>query len=373
MTFHRETCLAWLASAELPPDALTDLFESEADPVRIYEAFVAHGELPCDLPLAGSVKRLLMNNSAESIMHVFARHIEQNAIKVITAVDQSYPQKLIGIPDAPVILFYQGEISALDSRTVSVIGSRNASFKGMEDTEKIVEKLSAQGITIVSGLAYGIDSASHQGCLKGGSPTVAVLGCGLGQNYPAENAGLRKRILQQGGLILSEYAPGEKPLARHFPWRNRIISGLGDCIALMEARIRSGSMTTVQHALNQGKDVFVYPGEPGNPKYEGNHQLLREGAIYFTVADDLLEDMGWLDKKTDIRQNTKQAKDQLHQLTPSEMKVIQALENEETSFDRLCLLTGLPASELNAALSMLQIYGLVQSLPGKTYRCVQEN
>ena len=132
-------------------------------------------------------------------------------------------------------------------------------------------------------------------------------------------------------------------------------------------------MTTVQHALNQGKDVFVYPGEPGNSKYDGNHQLLREGAIYFTSADDLMEDMGWLDKTQDVRQNKNQTKDRPQQLTPSEMKVIQLLEKEEMSFDRLCLLTGLPASELNAVLSMLQIHGLIQPLPGKTYRCTQEN
>ena len=372
LTFHRETCLAWLASAELSPETLMDIFEHEQEPVRVYESFAAQGKLPGDIPLNGRIRQLLLHNSADRVMHEFARHIEQHEIKAITAFDSSYPQKLIGIPDAPIILFYQGKLSALNSRTVSIVGSRNASYKGMEATEKISEKLSNHGVAIVSGLAYGIDSASHQGCLKGNSPTVAVLGCGLDQNYPAENAGLRRSILQQGGLILSEYAPGDKPLARHFPWRNRIISGLGDCVILMEARIRSGSMTTVQHALNQGKDVFVYPGEPGNPKYEGNHQLLREGAIYFTSAEDLLEDMGWLDKKPDVRQNTKETQALLQQLTPTEAKVLQVLENEEMSFDRLCLITGLPASELNAALSLLQIYGLIQPMPGKTYCRTQE-
>ena len=371
MTFQREACLAWLASAELPPETLRELLEREQDPVEIYNMFVLNGKLPIDIPLSGRIQKSLSHNSAESAMNDFASCIAQNGIKVMTCFDDCYPRKLTDIPDAPGILFYQGDLSSLDKNSVSIVGSRNASYKGMDATEKISEKLSLHGITIVSGLAYGIDSASHKGCLKGGSPTIAVLGCGLDQNYPAENAGLRNRILLQGGLVLSEFAPGEKPLARHFPWRNRIISGLGNCITLMEARIRSGSMTTVQHALNQGKDVFVYPGEPDNPKFEGNHQLLREGAIYFTSAEDLMEDMGWLDKMQDVRQNKSQTAIQPQQLTLSETKVIQALENGELSFDRLCLVTGLPASELNAALSVLQIQGLIQPLPGKTYRYLQ--
>lgn len=368
MRYSRTACLAWLASGGLSPADLTAVLEEEPDPVRLWEGCVSGGGMDL-FPDSGRLRALLRKNSAEKYMDAWESLMERDGIRAMTMGDEAYPERLRPLPDAPALLFYQGDPGTLrEGRTVSVVGSRSASARGLEATRKMTEALSEAGVRIISGLAYGIDAAAHTGCLKGGSPTVAVLGCGLDQNYPAENEPLRRSILAHGGAVISEYAPGEKPLGWHFPVRNRIISGLGDCLVLMEARIRSGSMTTVQHALNQGKDVFVYPGDPESVKYEGNRQLLREGAIYFTSAGDLMEDMRWLDKTRVVGQNSGGEEAEEPDLSPEEKKIWKAVEGEEQGFDELCARTGLSPAQLNATLSMLQIQGLVEALPGKRYR-----
>ena len=366
MDYSKELCLTWIASAGLPPMLLRSLLQSEMSPIQIFTRFQQHGSFTSEIPLSVNMVTTLKQNSSPAVMNMWKKKLSLHHIHVMTAMDACFPERLREIPDSPEILFYQGSLSALERNTVAVVGSRNASRKGLEAARSISEKLSERGIGIVSGLAYGIDTAAHQGCLQGGSPTIAVMGCGLDMDYPAENAGLRKEILSHEGLILSEYAPGEKPLGWHFPWRNRIISALGDCLAVMEARIRSGSMTSVHHALEQGKDVFVYPGDPGSPRSEGNHQLIREGAIYFTCAEDLTEDMGWLDKTEDVRQNNGHDNMEVH-VSPLEKKVLDELEAGERSFEQLLDVMGIPASALNASLSMLQIQGLIKALPGKRF------
>ncbi|MBQ9211866.1 MAG: DNA-processing protein DprA [Clostridia bacterium] len=368
-TISRPLSLCWLSSAGLSPDQIRIWLENEPDPVQIYESFQRTRSIPAEMNCPEKIAQTLFANSQSAAMGRWERLLEQHGIQALCCLDPDYPAQLKDLPEAPAILFYQGNIQALRQASAAMVGSRSATYKGLEATRQIAERLSNAGIAIISGLAHGIDAAAHQGCLKGKSPTIAVLGCGLDQDYPAENASLRRQIMAQGGLTLSEYTPGEKPLGWHFPYRNRIISGLADCLILMEARIRSGSMTTVQHALNQGKDVFVYPGEPGNPKSEANHQLLREGAIYFTTAEDIMEDMGWLDKRQDVGQNIESpAPAPLPPVSATEQQVLNQLEKGEQSFDQLCKALGMPAAMLNATLSMLQIQGLVEALPGKIYQ-----
>lgn len=364
----RTAALAWLSSAGLAPEYLREVLEAEPDPERILMHFQSRGELPGERPLPEKIRRMLKKNCQSDQMSFWTGLIEKYQIKGMTVTGEDYPGRLLPLSESPAILFYQGSPAAADRPSAAMVGSRSASYKGLDAARRIAEHLSRNGIAIVSGLAYGIDAAAHQGCLKGGSPTIAILGCGLDQDYPQENALLRREILSRGGLVLSEYPPGEKPLGWHFPYRNRIISGMGDCLILMEARIRSGSMTSVQHALNQGRDVFVYPGEPGSPKSEGNHQLLREGAIYFTSAEDIMEDMGWLDKNNDVGQNSDHQAESAVRNSPAEEQVLHRLKDGEQGFDQLCEALNMPAAMLNATLSLLQIRGLIQALPGKLYR-----
>ena len=367
-TFEERVYGAWLASGLIPTNlfeqVLLNCYDSCAD---VYAAFQA-GESQLMQQLPEHLILRLKQTGAEYRMQTFERSLQDNRIQTVTRFERDrYPRRLSALTDPPNLLFYQGELNCADrEKTLSFVGSRRVSYMGLNAAKTLAEGVSRAGVTVISGLAYGIDTASHEGCLAGGSPTVAVMGCGLDRVYPAGNEKLKQRILAEGGLFLSEFAPGESPLGWHFPVRNRIISGLSEATVLVEARLRSGSLTTVDHALTQGKEVFVYPGDPNSEKFEGNHFLLRDGARYFTTAEDILEDMGWLDKNVKIAQNNESAL--ASAVSEEERKVIQALSAGEMSFEQLCVETGLPPAKLMTALTMLQIHGTIEPQPGKMYR-----
>ncbi len=358
--------LSWLARSMLPSEQLRNLMQYYHSGEAVYQAVARSDSAVLDILSSTMRQKLFRTNNAEQIKNLVGL-IQKHGIKGITITDISFPSVLEDIRDPVSILFYQGHPECLKGRKLAVVGSRSASYNGLKATEKIARDLSLRGIKIVSGFAYGIDTASHHGCLQGGSPTIAVMGCGLDQNYPAENYSLRSRIVDSGGILISEFAPGEKPLAAHFPYRNRIISALGDALILMEAKIRSGSMTSVSHALDQGKDVFVYPGDPSSPHYEGNHQLLREGGIYFTSALDILEDMKWLDNPGNQVQNIDCAAS-AEKNSPVENTVYTALKKGPLSFDQLTAWTGISPAELMSTLTIMQIRGDIESLPGKIFQ-----
>ena len=357
---------AWLASACMPAGMMVQLLDRYGSSGSCYRAFTGKDAFLSEF-IPPRFNRILEKNSAENRMRFYGQKIEKNKIKAIRIRDPIYPRILEDTDDPPAILFYQGSPECLKMKTIALVGSRAASYSGQKAAAKLAKDLSLMDISIVSGMACGIDSAAHQGCIDGGSPTIAVAGCGLDRVYPADNLKLRDRILETGGLILSEYAPGEPPAGWHFPVRNRIITGLASAVILMEAKIRSGSMTTVQHALDQGKDIFVYPGDPESELYSGNHQLLREGGIYFTCAEDILEDMHWLDNRPAVRQNSDCSAEHTAS-TPDERAVIDALKPGTLSFEQLALQTGFDPSRLMSTLTMLQIKGAIESLPGKLYK-----
>lgn len=365
-TYPDEVCLAWLAGCGLPLKTMQAMLEAFDTPYDLLctlreetEELVKRGNDP-------TIVRKMRARAEEESLEEIERTLNKYAIRVIQRRDTEYPKKLKNISDAPEILFLRGNTDCLERKTVAMVGSRNASVKGLNVTSRIAKELSEHGICIVSGLADGIDSAAHRGCLKGGTPTVAVMGCGLDRVYPASNRTLYEDILDGDGLLISEYAPGEKPLGWHFPVRNRIISGLSDAVLMMECRVRSGSMTTVRHALDQGKDVYAYPGESGTPWSEGAHQLLREGAGYFTTAIDILEDLGCLDKNEKSVQNNLCSKQEIV-LTSAQQRTVDALKNGMKSFDQLLAVTGAQTAELSVTLTYLQLKGIVTAYPGKQY------
>ncbi len=366
--YSREVCFSWLCSAGLSPAQMKTLLDVCGNEPQSLLEKVSQGDITvfdkaCIPERAVSALRKIRTNRN---LDRWAKLLEQFRIHACSYLDSEYPERLLPLEDCPAVLFYIGKMIPTVTRTAAVVGSRSASWKGLRATEKITQELSSYGVAVISGLAYGIDAAAHRGCLKGGSPTVAVMGCGLDQAYPIENEELKRQILERDGLLLSEYAPGEKPLGWHFPIRNRIISGLADCVILMEARIRSGSMTTVQHALEQGRDVFVYPGEADSLKSEGNHQLLREGAIFFTTSEDILEDMHWLDKKKEVRQNNDCISGK-EKLNAAEKAVLSVLQKGPMSLDQLCDALNRDAGPMMAQLTMMQISGLIETLPGKQF------
>ena len=357
---------AWIASACMPPALLFHLLDWYGDAASVYAALQRKdNELERLIPKR--IQQLLLKCGSQNDLTEMKSCMEKHAIGVIRTGNPEYPDGLRDIQEPPALLFYQGNLSCLKRKILAIVGSRAASYMGQKATEKLAEELSRHGISVSSGMACGIDAAAHRGCISGGSPTIAVTGCGLDRVYPPDNRSLRDRILNEGGVLLSEYAPGEKPAGWHFPVRNRIITGISHALILMEARIRSGSMTSVRHTLDQGKDVFVYPGDPASEYFEGNHQLLREGGIYFTNADDILEDLGWLDNTSAVRQNI-DCPTSHGMLSIQEKLVTEALEPGPLSLEDLLTLTSLEPSALLSTMTILQIRGMIEVLPGKKYQ-----
>lgn len=365
MRYTREDgCRAWLTYGLLRADVVCDLLQEFGSAEAIYDRFTASG--------SGFLKKRvgeygigqLAEQANRDKMHDMLVTMQRLNIGILSVDDPQYPDSLRNIQSPPGLLFYRGNLDCLMGKCVSVVGSRKASPQGIDVTQRLCRELSEAGVTIVSGLAMGIDAAAHEGCLDGGSPTAAVLGCGIDVDYPVENLDLKERIVDQGGVLLSEYPPGYRANKHVFQVRNRIISGLGKALLLMESRIQSGSMLSVHHALDQGKDVFAYPGIPGTEWAEGAHQLLREGANYFTSAQDILEDLGW---DAEAPRPTVQQMKELPAMSEDQRRVFMLLSQGELSFDQLAAETKLPVPTLNVALTMLQMMGLVKAMPGKSY------
>ena len=356
---------SWLASAAMPPVITRELLTA-FDPADCFDAFQKKDEKLISIVPSRYLKLLDHFGKEEQLKHM-ADLMESHSIYVMKYDDPEYPDVLKEIESAPAVLFYQGNVHCLKKRMLAMVGSRAASYAGQKAAKKLSGDLSRQGVSIVSGLACGIDAASHLGCLEGGSPTIAVTACGLDTVYPKDNTRLRDDILSENGLILTEYAPGEKAVGWHFPYRNRIIAGLGKALILIEAKIRSGSMTSVHHALDQGKDVFVYPGDPSSQYFEGNHQLLREGGIYFTSAEDILSDLHWLDNQPAVRQNSDCSGVTIN-TSPEQKAVLDALKPGNLSFEQLLDKTHLSPAALMSTLTILQIGGQIESLPGKLFQ-----
>ncbi len=357
---------AWLASACMPASTVRKLLDCYETSEACHSAFLQNDPELQQL-ITRRFYQLLSASGTKENLDRYKKTMDQHGIRTICFHDIGFPPELDQTDDPPAILFFQGNTDCIAERSLCVVGSRAASYAGQKAARNLSADLGAYGVTIVSGMACGIDACAHSGCLDGGGKTIAVLGSGLDRPYPRDNLALRNRILEKGGLILSEYAPGESALGWHFPVRNRIITGLSRALILMEAKIRSGSMTSVNHALAQGKDVFVYPGDPASECFEGNHQLLREGGIYFTSARDILEDLHWLDNPSAVRQNS-DCVQEYKPSTPEEDKLIRALKPGTMSFEQLIVCTGMNPSSLMSTLTVLQIRGIIEALPGKQYQ-----
>lgn len=226
----------------------------------------------------------------------YEEYMKKYGIFMLNITDDDYPEKLKNIYDAPITLFLKGNIKLLNELSIAIIGCRNASSYGLNIAQEFAYQLANKNIVIVSGMAKGIDGAAHKGALKafydfkGKCNTIAVLGSGVDFPYPPENIEVYKEILSQGGLIVSEYIVGTKPLAANFPKRNRIISALAEGLLVVEAKKKSGTMITVDFALEQGKEVYIIPGNINSSNSEGTNDLIKQGAKLVSGINDILED-----------------------------------------------------------------------------------
>lgn len=295
------------------------------------------------------------------------RFIEKYKIKPLFLTDAAYPKRLLNCCDSPTLLFFKGEADLNASKTVAIIGTRKNTEYGKQVTEKLVRELAPHGITIISGLAFGIDAIAHKAAVKNNLPTIGVLAHGLDQLYPAENAGLAKDMLKQGGL-LTEFRSKTKPDKHNFPSRNRIVAGMSDATIVIETDIKGGSMITAELANGYNKDVFAVPGKITDTKSSGSNFLIRNNrAILLSDVSELLETMGWQEKKNKKKPRLQQ--ELFIELSPDEKQITGLLKERETmAIDEINLRTGLSSSAIAAAMLNLELQNVVVSLPGKLYR-----
>ena len=352
-------CQAWLSCSEsLTYKARERLKEAFQGAEAIFDHFSS--EL---LPLIGEKAYGELSDLREKGLGRIEAALIRHGISLTAPEDLDFPELLEGIVDSPALLFYKGSMRKKEGRSIAVVGSRRETRYGREQAFRIARDLAVNGVTIVSGLARGIDTAAHEGALEAGGRTVAVLGSGINRIYPAENAPLAQRLVAQGGAVISEFHPNAGPMAFRFPFRNRLVSGLSHGVLLVEAREKSGTLITVGHALTQGREIFALPGQVDAPGSEVPHRLLREGARLVTCASDILEDMAW-QQKGFAEQLTMPMPD----LTNEQRRLYDALCAEPRGFEELLGLLGLQVSQLNVLVTELELAGLIEPLPGRMYR-----
>lgn len=284
--------------------------------------------------------------------------------------EDPYPPLLAAIANPPDVLFVLGTLPPPDAPAVAMVGSRRATRYGSTQAQRIARGLAEKGVTVVSGLARGIDAASHLGALEGQGPTVAVLGSGLNHLYPPENKELAARILAQNGAIVTELAPDMLPLPYHFPVRNRIISGLSSAVLLIEAQLKSGTHSTIDYAQSQGREVFALPGNVDAPGSELPLMLLRDGASLCLGPEDVLLQMGW-GEKTGEQASSLPREIQLDEQDPA-YPILKALAMEEKTLEELIAETGRSPGELGAQLTMLEISGKVERRAGRAFALARD-
>lgn len=311
----------------------------------------------------GEFKRVRSNDELEIAA--------KKCVKLVTWVDEGYPALLKQIADPSLVLYVAGSLDALDATAVAVIGTRRPTVYGRETARKFGFQLAGAGYVVVSGLATGIDTEAHSGAVQAKGRTVAVLGGALDCLFPKENAGLAREIVANGGAVISEYPFGRQPDRQTFPMRNRIVSGLSKGVIVVEAPCNSGTLITVNQALDQNRVVMAVPGRIDSPASQGCHKLLREGARLVTTLDDVFEEIHdlmagmRLNAEGAVRTNTETPVARPESvLTPEERAVLAQVEAEGTPVDVVVRGSGLDAGKVNALLVVLQIKRLIRLLPG---------
>ncbi len=315
--------------------------------------------------------------TAENIDRFIPMFDKHDDIGIVTYFDFDYPRLLCEIKNPPLVLYYKGDISLLNKRCIAVVGTRKATQRGTYHARSFSRELAANDIVVVSGMATGIDSAAHMGALGVGS-TCAVLACGVDVVYPAENKELYNRICDEG-VVVSEYMPGTPPIRTMFPARNRIISGLSESVLLVEAPKRSGAMITVDHALEQNRDVFVLLDNTDSIEYSGNRELINDGAVAvtnpydmintseYTAYDSLKIEFSHIKAAEPVVDETSVEEKDYSELNEDEIEIINLIKKGINQFDELSEKSGKDAASLGYILTMLEFKGFVEQKIGKVY------
>lgn len=352
--------LLWLNSFDmLSPAKRNKILLLVDEPSKLYKNLALYKESITNICDSLTYDRMV-NARDNSYMEMLLNEIERYNIIPIGICDDEYPILLKEIDTPPILLYCIGNTEILSSRIIAVVGTRIPTRYGKDATEKFVQELTRYGFIIVSGLARGIDTIAHYTALSCNSPQIAVLASGLDTIYPSENKDLFRKIIDNNGLIISEYRVGEKPLAFHFPERNRIISGLSEGVLVTEAGENSGSMITINCAVEQNRRVYIVPGNIYSKQSKGTNEKLKQlqGALVTDITDIL--------KDYNIEQIDDNNSDVV-QLDITENMILNALEKGEMHMEELIQLTGLKVNKINSILTKMELLGLIKKLHGNNY------
>ena len=363
---HWQQLSPWLLLSFLPglgPVRTRQLLECFGSPERIL--YAPRDELSQVLPekiVDAICSHQIQKKINRQLQHAQAWYESSNGHFIITPESPLYPGNLRELPDAPVVLYVIGNVELLNEPQIGVVGSRRPTPGGRRVAKEFSEQLVRSGLVITSGMAMGIDGAAHQGALGCYGGTIAVLGTGVDQVYPARHKDLYSLIASHGAVV-SEFPLGTTPFAGNFPKRNRIISGLSLGVLVVEAALESGSLVSARLAAEQGREVFAVPGSVINPLSRGCHKLIREGAVLVESADDILMELAPL-LKMQLQTLALSAPASAKEADPLRLKVIEAMGFDVIALDQICEITGIPCAELSVLLTEMELDGLIESTPG---------
>jgi len=360
--------LALQLTPGLGPRLTTALLERFGSARRALQATPA--EL-CEIPQIGEkLAQKLVRAVADVNVAAEMELIERHQVRLLILGKPDYPAPLASIEDPPHLLYLRGTVTLQDANAVAIVGSRHCTDYGRRSAERLASGLARAGVTVISGLARGIDGVAHQAALKAGGRTIAVLAGGLSRIYPPEHADLAKEVAASGGL-LSEASMEQDPQAGMFPARNRIISGLSRAVVIVEAAERSGALITARHAGEQGRTVFAVPGMLDNPASSGTNALIRDGAILVRGVDDILEELHGVSAMAMAAKAAASPSPTPPppppELDPVQQRIWDFLAGQVRTVDEMAQTLGLPVSQLSATLMKLEMKKVVRRLPGNRY------
>jgi len=333
------------------------------EPERVFEASV--GELTHVERVGEKTARDILavtEDQVDAELETAAKH----DVQIVALGEEGYPKGLRHIPDPPVVLYVRGELTEEDALAIAMVGSRRPTFYGRKQAKRLSSGLASYGFTVVSGLARGIDTETHEGALAAGGRTIAVLGTGLGVVYPPENAELYMRIVESGA-VLSEFPMLVPASSGNFPRRNRIISALSLGVVVVEASQRSGALITARHAMEQNREVFAVPGQVDSATAHGCHRLIRDGACLVEGPADVVDQLGPLAEAARTADIENVVRPQALKLNPREKEVYGRIDGSSVTLDEVQEATGLTVSELQSALTVLEMRRLIRRLPGQRF------
>lgn len=353
-----ESAIIWLDMFDFltykKQDEILSVFDS---PSQMFQDFSNSFDVLCKILTKAQFDKMVYAQN-QQFLDSYILGFEAKGIKIVTFCSEAYPKQFLDYPEKPFILYCKGDLSLLKSKCVGIVGSRKVTRYGKDVTEKFARAIASSGVTIVSGLADGVDMIAHHGALDVGGKTIAVMGSGFDCVYPKTNFDLEREI-EQKGLVITEYKPSSEPAVWHYPIRNRIIAGLSNAVLITEASIKSGSLYTRDYCIEYGVDLYAVPGEITSFQSGGTNQILKAcQASLVTTPDDILQNLNVFESYKPVVANL--------QLSFEEQAVLKTLDGE-THFDQIQSLTNFDTKTLLTLLTEMELSGIIKKLAGNYY------